>query len=137
MNSKKALGGILDALAILLVSIAAGTVLMIGIYMLPTGRMLTNVAESYEIIDTEGGSFTWAPGYPGSRLDGFTDNIMLQTAVLEGSGNPIRDAMLNGRMDFPKAQLSPGDALINYVYGARNGDITTYGRYWHLSLIHI
>ena len=83
MNSKKALGGILDALAILLVSIAAGTVLMIGVYMLPTGRMLTNVAESYEIIDTEGGSFTWAPGYPGSRLDGFTDSIMLQTAVLE------------------------------------------------------
>ena len=38
MNSKKALGGILDALAILLVSIAAGTVLMIGVYMLPTGR---------------------------------------------------------------------------------------------------
>ena len=108
MNSKKALGGILGALAILLVSIAAGTVLMIGVYMLPTGQMLTNVDESYEIIDTEGGSFTWAPGYPGSRLDGFTDNIMLQTAVLEGSGNPIRDAMLNGRMDFPKARALPG-----------------------------
>ena len=61
MNSKKALGGILGALAILLVSIAAGTVLMIGVYMLPTGRMLTNVAESYEIIDTEGGSLTLAP----------------------------------------------------------------------------
>ena len=137
MNSKKALGGILDALAILLVSIAAGTVLMIGVYMLPTGRMLTNVAESYEIIDTEGGSFTWAPGYPGSRLDGFTDNIMLQTAVLEGSGNPIQDAMLNGRMDFPKSQLSPGDALINYVYGARNGEITTYGRYWHGYLVFL
>ena len=137
MNSKKALGGILGALAILLVSIATGTVLMIGVYMLPTGRMLTNVVESYEIIDTEGGSFTWAPGYPGSRLDGFTDNIMLQTAVLEGSGNPIRDAMLNRRMDFPKAQLSPGNALINYVYGARNGEITTYGRYWHGYLLFL
>ena len=46
MNSKKALGGILDALVILLVSIAEPTVLMIGGYMLPTGRILTNVAES-------------------------------------------------------------------------------------------
>lgn len=137
MNPKKALRGVLTALVILLVSIAAGTVLMIGVYILPTGRMLTNAAESYEIIDTEGGSFTWAPGYPGSRLDGFTDNIMLQTAVLEGSGHPLRDAMLNGRMDFPKAQLSPGDALINYVYGARNGEITSYGRYWHGYLLFL
>ena len=137
MNRKKALKGVLTALAILLAAILVGTMLMIGVYILPTGRMLTNVAESIEIIDTEGGSFTWAPGYPGSRLDGFTDNIMLQTAVLEGSGNPIKDAMLNNRMDFPNAQLSPGDALINYVYGARNGEITTYGRYWHGYLLFL
>ena len=137
MNHKRTLKGVLTALSILLAAIIAGTVLMIGVYILPTGRMLTNVAESIEIIDTEGGSFTWAPGYPGSRLDGFTDNIMLQTAVLEGSGNPVRDAMLNGRMDFPKARLSPGDALINYVYGARNGELTSYGRYWHGYLLFL
>ena len=137
MNQKRTLKGVLNALAILLAAIFAGTVLMIGVYCLPTGRMLTNAAESYEIIDTEGGSFTWAPGYPGSRLDGYTDNIMLQTAVLEGSGDPVRDAMLNGRMDFPKARLSPGDALINYVYGARNGEITSYGRYWHGYLLFL
>ncbi len=137
MNQKQALKGVLTALSVLLAAIAAGTVLMIGVYLLPTGRMLTNAAASYEIIDTEGGSFTWAPGYPGSRLDGFTDNIMLQTAVLEGSGNPVQDAMLNRRMDFPKAQLSPGDALINYVYGARNGEIASYGRYWHGYLLFL
>ena len=137
MNRKKALSGVLRALAVLLAAIAAGTVLMIGAYILPTGRMLTNVAESIETLDTEGGSFTWAPGYPGSRLDGFTDNIMMQTAVLVGSGDPVRDAMLNGRMEFPKAELSPGEALINYVYGARNGEITTYGRYWHGYLLFL
>ena len=121
----------------LLCAILAGCLLMTCVYALPTGRMLTNVAESFESIDTEGGSFSWAPGYPGARLDGFTDNIMMQNAVFQGTGNPLRDAMLNPRMDFPKAKLSPGSALINYVYGARNGEVVTYGRYWHGYLLFL
>ena len=43
--------------------------------------------------------------------------------------------MLNQRMDFPKAKLTPGDALLNYVNGARNGEVISYGRYWHGYLI--
>ena len=47
----------------LLLAILAGCLLMTCVYALPTGRMLTNVVESFESIDTEGGSFSWAPGY--------------------------------------------------------------------------
>ena len=128
---------ILIALSLLLAAVLLGTVLMTCAYILPTGRMQTNVAESFETIDTEGGSFTWAPGYAGSRLDGFTDNIMLQTAVYDGTDGPLTEAMLNRRMNFPKAQLSPGVALINYVYGARNGEAESYGRYWHGYLLFL
>lgn len=137
MNHKTIIRSVLTALAVLLTAILLGTVLMTCVYVLPTGRMLTNVAESVETIDTEGGSFTWAPGYAGSRLDGFTDNIMLQTAVYDGADSPLTEAMLNRRMNFPKAQLSPGVALINYVYGARNGEAESYGRYWHGYLLFL
>ena len=128
---------ILIALSLLLAAILLGTVLVTCAYILPTGRMRTNVAESFETIDTEGGSFTWAPGYAGSRLDGFTDNIMLQTAVYDGSDGALREAMLNRRMSYPKSQLSPGDALINYVYGDREGEAESYGRYWHGYLLFL
>lgn len=137
MKYKTILQNVLTALAVLLAAILLGTLLITCVYVLPTGRMLTKVAESFETIDTEGGSFTWAPGYAGSRLDGFTDNIMLQTAVYDGSDGPLTEAMLNRRMNFPKAQLSPGDALINYVYGARNGETESYGRYWHGYLLFL
>ena len=137
MKPKKALKGALTAFVLLLAAVVLGTGVMTAVYMLPTGRMLTNVAESIETIDTEGGSFTWAPGYAGSRLDGFTDNIMLQTAVYQGGEGALREAMLNRRMNFPKAQLSPGNALINYVYGARNGQAESYGRYWHGYLLFL
>lgn len=127
----------LTVLAMLLAAILLGTALMTCVYILPTGRMQTNVAESVEIIDTEGGSFSWAPGYAGARLDGFTDSIMLQTAVYDGADGALTEAMLNRRMNFPKAQLSPGNALINYVYGARNGEAESYGRYWHGYLLFL
>lgn len=137
MKSKELLKGVLTAFAVLLAALVLGTMLMTAVYVLPTGRMLTNVDKSFESIDMEGGSFTWAPGYPGSRLDGYTDNIMLQTAVYQGSEGALREAMLNRRMNFPKAQLSPGNALINYVYGARNGVTESYGRYWHGYLLFL
>lgn len=137
MKYKTILRNTLTALSVLLAAILLGTALMTGVYSLPTGRMLTNVAESVDTIDTEGGSFTWAPGYAGTRLDGFTDNIMLQTAVYSGQDSPLTEAMLNRRMNFPKARLSPGNALINYVYGARNGEAESYGRYWHGYLLFL
>lgn len=45
--------------------------------------------------------------------------------------------MLNQRMDFPKAKLTPGAALLNYVNGARNGEVISYGRYWHGYLVFL
>lgn len=137
MRSKTIRSVLLLTLGSLLIGILSGFFLMTCAYALPTWRMRTNVTESIASIDTEGGSFYWAPGYPGARLDGYTDSIMLQNAVFEGTGNPLRDAILNPRMEFPKANLHPGPALINYVYGARNGEVATYGRYWHGYLLFL
>lgn len=137
LQAKKTARILLTCTGSLLVAILVGCLLMTCVYALPTGRMQTKVSESIASIDTEGGSFSWAPGYSSARLDGYTDNIMMQTAVFEGSGNPLQDAMLNQRMVYPKADLYPGQALINYVYGARNGEAISYGRYWHGYLLFL
>ena len=119
----------------LLAAILLGCILMTCAYKMPTYRMLPHVVQSEYSIDMEGSSYYWAPGYAFSRLDGYTDNIMMQTAVYETTDHPLVAAMLNQRMDFPKAKLTPGAALLNYVNGARNGEVISYGRYWHGYLI--
>lgn len=119
----------------LLAAILLGCILMTCAYKMPTYRMLPHVVQSDYSIDVEGSSYYWAPGYSFSRLDGYTDNIMMQTAVFETTNHPLVAAMLNQRMDFPKAKLTPGAALLNYVNGARNGEVISYGRYWHGYLI--
>lgn len=119
----------------LLTAILLGCILMTCAYKMPTYRMLPHVVQSDYSIDVEGSSYYWAPGYSFSRLDGYTDNIMMQTAVYETTDHPLVAAMLNQRMNFPKAKLTPGAALLNYVNGARNGEVISYGRYWHGYLI--
>ena len=121
----------------LLSAILLGCILMTCAYKMPTYRMLPHVVQSEYSIDMEGSSYYWAPGYSFSRLDGYTDNIMMQTAVFETTNHPLVAAMLNQRMDFPKAKLTPGDALLNYVNGARNGEVISYGRYWHGYLVFL
>ena len=121
----------------LLSAILLGCILMTCAYKMPTYRMLPHVVQSDYSIDVEGSSYYWAPGYSFSRLDGYTDNIMMQTAVFETTNHPLVAAMLNQRMDFPKAKLTPGDALLNYVNGARNGEVISYGRYWHGYLVFL
>lgn len=137
MQPKKLLRSIGICIGSVLLAIVIGCILMTCAYVMPTYRMLPHVVQSEDSINVEGSAYYWAPGYPGARLDEYTDNIMMQTAVFEGTGNKLRDAMLNPRMIFPNADLNPGDALINYVYGARNGEITTYGRYWHGYLLFL
>ena len=121
----------------LLSAILLGCILMTCAYKMPTYRMLPHVVQSEYSIDMEGSSYYWAPGYAFSRLDGYTDNIMMQTAVYETTESPLKAAMLNQRMEFPKAKLIPGMALLNYVNGARNGEVVSYGRYWHGYLVFL
>lgn len=100
MNLKLFGKAALKCCLVLLASILAGIVLMSCVYMLPTGRMLTQADRSLPIFENEGTSFCWAPEERSARLDGFTDAIMLQTAVYVQDENPMKAAMRNDRMEF-------------------------------------
>lgn len=121
----------------LLLSILAGILLMTCVYILPTGRMLTQADRSLPIFENEGTSFCWAPEEKSARLDGFTDAIMLQTAVYAQDENPMQAAMRNDRMEFTEGKLDPAGSLKQYVYGDRSGYVVDYARYWHGYLLFL
>ena len=121
----------------LLLSILAGILLITCVYILPTGRMLTQADRSLPIFENEGTSFCWAPEERSARLDGFTDAIMLQTAVYAQDENPMQAAMRNDRMEFTEGKLDPAGSLKQYVYGDRSGYVVDYARYWHGYLLFL
>ncbi len=119
-------------LVCLLLSILLGVAAMTCVYLLPTGRMLTKADESIPILENEGGSFYWAPPDDAStRLDGYTDTIMLQTAVYIPSGSALQEAMRNNRVEFFPEKWNPQESLIRYVYGVHEGPVVSYARYWN------
>ena len=121
----------------LLLAIVLGTAAMIAVYCLPTRRMNDNVGKSQEIQHSEQSRFTWAPGYAGTGLDGYTDAIMLGNAVFRGTGDPIQDAMRNPRVMYDISDGSPVDSLIRYVNKSEldPGHQVEYARYWHGYLV--
>lgn len=123
--------------ASLLAAILAGVVLLTAVYALPTRRMRHNVSISLPYILAEGDRYQWAPYHNGTELDGFTDAIMLSNAIFEGTGNPLRDALTNPRMEFTPGDSVPVDSLSQYAQGNEDGRIVTYARYWHGYLLFL
>lgn len=122
----------------LLLAVLLGTAAMTAVYALPTGRMHTNVDRSIPLLENEGSSFFWAPPDDMStRLDGFTDTIMMQTAIYNRDRHHLpQEAMLNRRVDFSGA-TSPIESLIRYVYGEQEGTVSSYARYWNGYLLYL
>lgn len=117
--------------ASLLAAILAGVVLLTAVYALPTRRMRHNVSISLPYILAEGDRYQWAPYHNGTELDGFTDALMLSNAIFEGTGDPLRDALTNPRMEFTPGDMVPVDSLSQYAQGNEDGRVVTYARYWH------
>ena len=137
MNVKSLSKAALICCICLILSILLGVLAMTCVYILPTGRMLTQADRSLPIFETEGTGFFWAPWEPSARLDGYTDAIMMQTAVYVRDENPLKAAMRCSRMEFSEGKLAPADSLKQYVYGNRSGQVLDYARYWHGYLLFL
>lgn len=122
----------------LLLAVLLGTAAMTAVYVIPTGRMHTNVDRSIPLLENEGGSFLWAPPDDlSTRLDGFTDAIMMQTAIYNRDRHHLlQEAMLNRRVEFYETG-DPITSLIRYVYGEHKGPISSYARYWNGYLLYL
>lgn len=108
---------------------ALGTLFLFGAYLIPVQRIDKNVTSSAYTIDEEGlcpSLFGWCT----SKLDNFTDAIMLLEA-----GNPVYDSPVNDSMNIPRGcidDLDPVDVITDhYVRDVDFDSTTTYSSYWH------
>lgn len=106
-------------------------ILLVGAFMLPTGRMRQNVANSYLLIDAEDNYLEWDTYYPSTRLDFWSEYTEYGMAINEDSeGSPFEQAMY---MRFIDTEGRPRDVSVRDY--ARNPDgyfeLGEYPRYWN------
>ena len=150
-------------LALLLVSIAAGTLLLVSVYALPVDAIRENVKASINALLKEGVRNSWAAftytrpsrhmsdnlsfksliktARPYAIADGFTDGIMLNNAIYKGT-NPLHDAMNIPNLSFGAGEDELGDPVLNLskaLDGSTHGKsvVRNYSRYWHGYLVYL
>lgn len=128
---------VLRAVALVLLSAALGTALLVGAYALPKDAMCAHVADSVELLAYENGYPRVIEGWHVSMLDNYTDTVMLLTAIGGNAGESLAALAMNA----PRPALWGGNWLIGHIDTlADNGmpqDVqqTIYPRYWHGYLI--
>lgn len=112
------------------------TILMVLVYCIPTERIKENVQNSMTIYETEGDYYYWAPEIQSSRLDNFTDALMLNIAMYDNSDSAVKKAMNNSYIAYSdsSSQTVALDRIINHKQEGED-NIINYSRYWHGYLI--
>ncbi len=118
---------------ILLISSMIGLILLIGVYMLPIEPMKRNAQESIDIFEKEGPGYHMIDGIDASRLDNYTDSVMIGTAICEGENSPVVNALktyhykYEGKTSF--------QSFLEYCNGGEDYQIEEYSRYWQGYLV--
>lgn len=120
---------------ILIASIFIGFTLMTLVYMLPTDLMSKHVKKSIEIQMTEGDYPSLIKTVRTTRLDNFTDSLMLQNAIYDGKEGVILKSMDVYHYNFK--DVEPTMSLIKEVSGEEPDNISSYTRYWHGYLVFL
>lgn len=117
------------SLKVLLVGLLGATVLMLMVNLLPTEQMKKHIKESAEVMEIEQDYHEVLPGMIASRLDNFTDSIMLVSSAHKEDKNIIDRAMNVYRVRY--SEKSPSQTLVAYGRDEEGYTTTTYSRYWH------
>lgn len=122
---------------ILAAAICVGAILIVTAYALPTSRIYHNVDRSSRIYELEGHAPFWAGGVIHTRIDNFTDSIMLMKAAYPVE-NLIQSAFLNPSWKFiDDSPEAPVNTLIDVMKNERQADVEAwyYPLYWHGYLV--
>ena len=108
-----------------------GTLLLFLSYLLPTDRIRSNLARSEDFFAAGVTYPEIIPGYPDTRLDQFTDCLMLLTAATATDESIPYQAMNNARYSIPG--MDPEETFVA-IFKENSSDLTInsgYARYWH------
>ena len=127
---------ILKTLKIFISGLIIGFLLMIGVYLIPTGRIVDNVEKSKEILKEEGHYNYIVSVDKTTMIDNYTDSIMLNEAMYHGDEGIIDKAM-NVYKYYISNDLKPLDNLDGYFNNDPLLHPHSYTRYWHGYLIFV
>lgn len=114
-----------------LLMVLGGFLLICAVYVLPTERVCLHVRESGETLEQEGDYYQLLPGDESTKLDNYTDAIMLLSAAYDGEEDIIEKAANSYRV-FVKNQskaVSCQNCGLPLKESQRN--LHSYSRYWH------
>lgn len=121
-------------LGLLLISVIAGTLLLVAVYMLPVQNMKDNARRSTAIYDYEWVYPQIMAGYKMSQLDNCTDATMVLNAICPKVEDVVSDAMTVNRVNYPGR--TPVGSLTDYANDViAENQIISYPRYWHGYLV--
>lgn len=116
-------------LLILFMGIIGGTFLLLLVNVLPNERMQRHISESTSVMEEEGDYPMLMDGYISSRLDNFTDSIMLVTAANKEDTNFVDRTVNMYRVNYEDKR--PAEVLVDYGKGNPDYTVSGYPRYWH------
>ena len=125
---------LIKALLSIAIAVLCGTLLLIGVYLLPASGIDRHVRSSADTIAKEG-TYPRLSELCTSQLDNFTDSIMLLEAAYS-SGSPLRDAMSVPR-GYMEGRDVPETLTAHYIGGEPFDDEIWYARYWHGYLVFL
>ncbi|MEE3488001.1 MAG: hypothetical protein VZT48_07875 [Bulleidia sp.] len=133
MNERTDRHTLTPLLKTLFVGLAAAFSLLMVVYMLPTEPMQQNASESIELYEYEEARPEWAHGIVSSRLDNWTDAIMIEEAIWNNPEDSLVDKVMLNPFFGVGYQDTPVKALIAYLNRTDENLVnkTTYPSYWH------
>ena len=133
-NGKAVLRVLARVLTVLAAGILIGAVLVTAVYTLPLANIQSNVRKSAATLEAEGSYPFLYENWRSTRLDNFTDSIMMLIAASEGDRGAVGNAMLSTYTRF--VDHDPAQGLVKWATGATDGIEThSYSRYWHGYLV--
>ena len=125
---------IMKVIIILVLGIIIAFLAMAASYMLPTDKIKENVKESISTFYKEKTYSNLISKFDGTKLDNYTDAIMLSAALYGGPESPIEKAMKVYM--YVHLDKSTVDQLVAYfVKKVEDPETFSYARYWHGYLI--
>lgn len=114
---------------ILFLGILGGTLSLLIVNALPNEKMQMHISESVSVMEAEGDYPMPITGYISSRLDNFTDSIMLVSATNKADTGLIDRTINMYRVCYNNKR--PSEELVAYGKGDTNYSVVSYSRYWH------
>ena len=124
----------LKMLGICLTAIFLGTIALIVVYHIPTDTIYRHLQKDRDIFQKEGNYWSWANKSP-TKLDGFTDSIMLMNAAY-----PVDSVPTSAMAVFKwHGKGSPAQTFVKALNDKNDESLgkTSYYRYWHGYLVYL